>query len=132
MTLRTCLVSLILTWPSLLFAGSSDEIFRIVCHAAADGNDSINANERLTITRRPTYGAAIGFVFDNYQVKFTVDFEKRPEDDHWAVTFIDTTINETFSEVSSKIGTDMDEFSMKVKTPDQSKLLSLNCNIFRF
>jgi hypothetical protein len=121
-----------LTCPSFLIAGSVDESFRIVCHSTSEGLDSvIDADEHLTITRRPTYGASLEFNFNIYQAKLTVDFEDRPDNDRWAVSFINTATAETFSEVSSKIGAATNEISMKVKTPDQTKQINLNCKISR-
>jgi hypothetical protein len=121
-----------LTCPSFLIAGPVDESFRIVCHSTSEGLDSvIDADERLTITRRPTYGASLEFNFNIYQAKFTIDFEDRPDNDRWAVSFINTSTAETFSEVSSKIGATTNEISMKVKTPDQTKQINLNCKISR-
>ena len=45
-----------LACPSFLIAGPVDESFRIVCHSTSEGLDTvIDADERLTITRRPTF-----------------------------------------------------------------------------
>ena len=130
--LRPYLLGLALLFPSILFARPVGETVRIICHASNGFSDSlIHLNERLTITRRPTYGAAVGFIFDSYQAKLTIDFAEHLEQDRWTMTLIETSKSETVSETSSNLNSPESELVTKFKTPDPSQVIEVSCKIYR-
>ena len=132
MTLRPYFLGLALFFPSILFGSPVEETIRIICHASNGVSDgTINLNERLTITRRPTYGSAVGFDFNSYQAKLTIDFAEHPEQDRWTMALIETSKSETVSETSYNLNSTESEIVTKFKTPEPSQVIEVSCKIYR-
>lgn len=121
---------------SILLAGQSDEKFDLSCKAShSESEENLQADAVLTITERPSTGAALTFNYEllnlPYQAKVKIYFGENLIEDTWTLFFVDMDNSAKFSWTKATIGSSKNEISIKSRTPDGSAELTFLCSIER-